>query len=70
MSSDYGGKVSVEFVLNVLRQHEIELNRTSLELDCLVDKLERLTYKIQNLIEQSYDVQLATEKPISNTKPS
>lgn len=69
MTVDSGAQLSVEFVLNVLRQHEIELDRTSAELDSLVDKIEELTCKLQDLIEQGFNSQSVTKKPLSNTKP-
>lgn len=36
-------RVSVEFVLNVLRQHENDLDRLIAELDIIVDKVANIT---------------------------
>ena len=40
-------KISTQFVLNVLRQHEIELDRLIAELEPLVKKVDELTNKMQ-----------------------
>jgi uncharacterized coiled-coil protein SlyX len=41
-------KISVNFVLAVLRQHEIEFDRLIDQLEMLVNKVNELTEKIQN----------------------
>jgi hypothetical protein len=42
-------RVSVEFVLNVLRQHENDLDRLIAELDIIVDKVANITEKMQQI---------------------
>jgi hypothetical protein len=44
-------KVSVEFVLNVLRQHENDLDRSIDELELVLHKIENLTNKLQQILE-------------------
>ena len=46
-------KVSVEFVLNVLRQHENDLDRSIAELEVVLHKIEELTNKLQQIIDHS-----------------
>jgi molybdopterin/thiamine biosynthesis adenylyltransferase len=46
---DLGPKVSIEFVLNVLRQHENDLDRLIAELDIIVDKVANITDKMQQI---------------------
>ena len=41
------GEASVEFVLAVLRQHEIEFDRLIAQLEILVHKVKELSDKIQ-----------------------
>ena len=43
-------KLSVEFVLNVLRQHEIEFDRFIGELEVLVLRVNELSDKIQRKV--------------------
>jgi hypothetical protein len=50
-------KVSVEFVLNVLRQHEIEIDRTNADLRLLVDSIEELIVKLQSVVDNFGRVQ-------------
>ena len=45
-----GTKLSVEFVLAVLRQHEIEFDRLIAELEMLVHKVNELSDKIQQKV--------------------
>jgi hypothetical protein len=40
-------KLSVEFVLTVLRQHEIEFDRLLAELEMLVHKVNELSIKLE-----------------------
>lgn len=49
--SESEAKVSVQFVLNVLKQHENELDRSIAELELLVHKIEDLTYKLQQVLD-------------------
>jgi ABC-type transporter Mla subunit MlaD len=46
-----GAKFSIEFVLNVLRQHENDLDRLIAQLDLVVDKFGQLTDKIQRIAD-------------------
>jgi ABC-type transporter Mla subunit MlaD len=46
-----GAKFSIEFVLNVLRQHENDLDRLIAQLDLVVDKIGQLTDKIQRIAD-------------------
>jgi ABC-type transporter Mla subunit MlaD len=46
-----GAKFSIEFVLNVLRQHENDLDRLIAQLDLVVDKVGQLTDKIQRIAD-------------------
>jgi ABC-type transporter Mla subunit MlaD len=46
-----GAKLSIEFVLNVLRQHENDLDRLIAQLDLVVDKFGQLTDKIQRIAD-------------------
>ena len=50
MTEIFEAKISVEFVLNVLRQHEIELDRLIAELEPLVKKVDELTNKMQQIM--------------------
>ena len=43
-------KFPIEFVLNVLRQHEIEFDRLIGELEMLVHKVNELSDKIQQKV--------------------
>ena len=45
-------KISVEFVMNVLRQHEIELDRLIAELEVVVGKVNKLTDNMQQLSDE------------------
>ena len=47
-------KVSVEFVLNVLRQHENDFDRLLAELENLVDKITILSNKIELVMDPDY----------------
>ena len=51
-------EVSVEFVLNVLRQHENDLDRSIAELELLLHKIAELTNKLQQIMENSSRSQL------------
>ena len=53
MAELYEDKISVEFVLNVLRQHEIELDRLIAELEFVVGKVNKLTDIMQQLDDKS-----------------
>ena len=44
-------KVSVNFVLNVLRQHENDLDRSIAEIELIKQKLEKLTSKVQQILD-------------------
>lgn len=46
-----GAKLSIEFVLNVLRQHENDLDRLIAQLDVVVEKVGQLTDKIQRIAD-------------------
>ena len=46
-------KISTQFVLNVLRQHEIELDTLIATLESLVKKVDDLTNKMQQFV---YDI--------------
>jgi hypothetical protein len=46
---DMSSRVSIEFVLNVLRQHENDLDRLIAELDIIVDKVANITEKMQQI---------------------
>ena len=48
--SDSESKISVNFVLAVLRQHELEFDRLIAELELLVDKVSQLSDKLKNRI--------------------
>ena len=48
--SEVETKISVEFVLNVLRQHEIEFDRLIGELEGLVLRVNELSDKIQRKV--------------------
>ena len=53
MTELYEDKISVEFVMNVLRQHEIELDRLIGELEFVVGKVNKLTDMMQQLADKS-----------------
>ena len=59
MTEIYEAKISVEFVLNVLRQHEIELDRLIAELEPLVKKVDELTNKMQQIMSDSSSAKTA-----------
>ncbi len=46
------GEASVEFVLAVLRQHEIEFERIIVQLEFLVDKVNELSDKLPQKIKK------------------
>ena len=48
--SDIKERVSVQFVLAVLRQHEIEFDRLIVELEMLVHKVNELSDKIEGKV--------------------
>ena len=54
MTEIFEAKISVEFVLNVLRQHEIELDRLIAELEVVVGKVDKLSDKMQQFVEVSH----------------
>ncbi len=54
MTELYEAKISTEFVMNVLRQHEIELDRLIAELNIVVGNVDKLSDKIQQLVEVSH----------------
>ena len=54
MTEIYEAKISIEFVLNVLRQHEIELDRLIAELEIVVGKVDKLSDKMQQFVEVSH----------------
>ena len=47
MTELFESNISVQFVLNVLRQHEIELDRLIAELGVLVEKVDYLANKME-----------------------
>lgn len=51
MSKEDGSRLSVEFVLNVLRQHENEFDRLLAELEHLVDNVTILVNKFQQMAD-------------------
>ena len=53
MTELYVDKISVDFVMNVLRQHEIELDRLIGELEFVVGKVNKLTDDMQQLADKS-----------------
>jgi len=46
--SESESKLSVNFVLAVLRQHEVEFDRLIAQLEMLVNKVNELTNKIEH----------------------
>ena len=54
MTELYEAKISIEFVMNVLRQHEIELDRLIAELEVVVGKVDKLSDKMQQFVEVSH----------------
>ena len=54
MTEIYEAKISIEFVMNVLRQHEIELDRLIAELEVVVGKVDKLSDKMQQFVEVSH----------------
>ena len=52
MTELHEAKISVEFVMNVLRQHEIELDRLIAELEVVVGKVNKLTNNMQQLADE------------------
>lgn len=51
LSNTFEEKISIEFVINVLRQHEIELDRLIAEFEVLVSRVDRLSYKLQHFVD-------------------
>jgi len=45
-------KIAVKFVLNVLRQHENDLDRLITELDLIVDKFGSLSEKLNEIANE------------------
>ena len=52
MTELFESKISVQFVLNVLRQHEIELDQSIEKLGFLVEKVNDLTKKMEQNMDQ------------------
>ena len=52
MTELYEDKISTEFLMNVLRQHEIELDRLIGELEFVVGKVNKLTDNMQQLSDE------------------
>ena len=50
--SESESKLSVQFVLNVLRQHENDLDRSIAEFELVIQKIEELTYKMQQILDK------------------
>jgi len=50
----YEAKISIEFVMNVLRQHEMELDRLIAELEFVVGKVNKLTDNMQQLADDVF----------------
>ena len=59
MTEIFEAKISVEFVLNVLRQHEIELDRLIAELEVVVGKVDKLSDKMQQIMSDSSSAKTA-----------
>jgi len=51
MTEESGARLSIQFVLNVLRQHEIELDKSISELNILTERVKILTEKIQQITD-------------------
>ena len=54
MTEIYEAKISIVFVMNVLRQHEIELDRLIAELEVGVGKVDKLSDKMRQFVEVSH----------------
>lgn len=50
--SESEAKVSVQFVLNILKQHENDLDRSIAELELVIHKIEELTFNIQQILDK------------------
>lgn len=50
--SDFESKLSLEFVLNVLRQHEHELDKITSEKEIMLNRLEELIAKLGLLVNK------------------
>lgn len=50
--SESESKLSVQFVLNVLRQHENDLDRSIAEFEVVIQKIEELTYKLKQILDK------------------
>lgn len=60
--NENGGKISVAFVLNVLRQHENDLDRLITELDLIVDKFGSLSEKLNEIANEILPESKKTKK--------
>ena len=52
MTEESGARITVEFILNVLKQHENDLDRTVAELELELHKVEGLVHRIEKVVDK------------------
>ena len=52
MIEESGAGITVEFILNVLRQHENDLDRSVAELELELHKVEGLVHRIEKIADK------------------
>jgi len=52
MTEESGARITVEFILNVLKQHENDLDRTVAELELELHKFEGLVHRIEKIADK------------------
>ena len=52
MTEESGARITVEFILNVLKQHENDLDRTVAELELELHKVEGLVHRIEKIADK------------------
>ena len=63
MTEESGARITVEFILNVLKQHENDLDRTVAELELELHKVEGLVHRIEKIADKFSKIeQNTTEK--------
>ena len=52
MTEESGARITVEFILNVLKQHENDLDRIVAELELELHKVEGLVHRIEKIADK------------------
>jgi len=57
MTEESGARITVEFILNVLKQHENDLDRTVAELELELHKVEGLVHRIEKIADKFSNIE-------------